>query len=354
MPIENMNSVIKLVNVNAVYKQNNNKIIVQVTKKMSLEDLENQDIIPRYINGIKTDVIEKGKIKHHNNNKYRPIIGGISCCDSNIGSATLGAIVRDSVTGALVGLTCNHCAGVLYDINYDTPYYGNTALSHIKMYQPSPNDGGILADSLGAPIRAIPLQLGSLGTNIVDAAIIEIPYNLSKTDIINLHLGPFPFITSKLDYTVGTSIWKMGRTTDLTQGTITNTNVNLIADLDGVDVYYYGQIMADLEGDSGDSGSVVLTKETGIWKILGLYFAGNETQGFFSHILDVVDLLQIEAWNGNIVVDGEYPYLMSNGHCYKYKGYTLNPNSHIKQRDYDDCAECKSEAYPNSKVQVIN
>jgi hypothetical protein len=354
MPIENMNSVIKLANVTAVHKQGS-RLIVQVERKLPLVDLKNQDIVPQYVEGLKTDVVETGKIYHHvNANKYRPVIGGISCADSNIGAATLGAIVRDSTTGVLVGLTCCHAAGTLFDIDYEWPSYGNTALSHIKMLQPSPNDGGVIADSLGAPVRAVPLKIGGVGENIVDSACLTIPHNLSKTDIKDLYIGPFDFIKSKLDYAPGTIVYKYGRTSGLTQGTIVNTYVNLLVDLGGDDVLYTGQIMMDLDGGPGDSGSVVLTKDSGGWKILGLYFAGNDTHSFANHILDVADLLQVEAWNGDVVVDGEYDYILVNGRCYQYKGPTLNPNSHVKQRDYTLCSACKGDSYPNFKTQVIN
>jgi hypothetical protein len=222
------------------------------------------------------------------------------------------------------------------------------------MLQPSANDGGVTADSLGAPVRAVALKIGGVGENIIDAACLTIPNNLSKTDIKVLHIGPFDFINSKLDYAPGTVVYKYGRTSGLTQGTIVNTNVNLVADLNGQDVLYTGQIMMELDGEAGDSGSVVITKNSGGWKILGLYFAGNGTYGFANHIIDVASLLQVEAWDGNVVIDGEYDYILVNGRCYQYKGFTLNPNSHAKQRDYTICSTCKGDSYPNFKAQVIN
>jgi len=352
--MEDKKQIIRKANVNVVY-QKGDRLIVNVIKKLPLSDLKNQDIVPRIVDGLQTDVIEIGEITDFNYKKYRPVMGGISCIESNKGSGTLGVIVKDATTGGLAGLTCNHCAGTLFDIEHTWPVYGNTALSHIKMYQPSPNDGGESIDSLGAPIRAIPTQYGDNGNNLVDAAIIEIPYDMAKTDIQNIHIGPFQFIEDKLGYEAGTEVWKNGRTTDFTQGSITATEVDAMVTSGSDYAYYSDLIMMDLEANPGDSGSIIFVKSQGIWKIIGILTAGifGSNVIFACNIVDVASLLQIEAWNGNIISPIEYPYIMARGRCYQYSGYNIAEATHDIQRNYTNCAACKADAYPNKKVHMV-
>jgi len=357
MQIANMNSVLRLANVTAVYK-NKGKLIVQVTKKLPLSELKAKDVVPRYKDGLRTDVIERGVIKAFQ--RFRPLMGGISCVESNLGSGTLGGIVRDSLDGALVALTCNHCAGTLFDINYVWPVYGNTAISHINMRQPSYNDGGTTdADNIGNPKRAIATQFGDEGENYVDAAIITLAAGLMKTDIRNISRGPFEFLSSSLEYAPGTTAYKMGRTTELTQGTIISNEVAARVNSNGDYADYYNQMMVESLTpflQPGDSGSLILVQSAGIWKIIGLLFAGNEdgTQGFANHIGQIATDLQIEAWDGNIVSETEYPFIMAGGRCYQYVGTTIKTLTHPMQRNFSTCADCKAQVYPKKKLQVIS
>lgn len=362
MQIENMKSVktqiLKLANVNAVYRKGD-KLIAHVTKKLPLDQLKKKDIVPKTVNGLKTDVVEKGKISYYQ--RHRPLIGGISCIESNFGAGTLGCIVRDALDGALVGLTCNHCAGTYFDINYTWPVYGNTALSHIEMRQPSFNDGGTTSvDTIGAPKRAVATQFGEDGENYVDAAIINLPVNQMKTDILGINRGPFPFLLESFDYAPGTIVYKMGRTSGLTEGVISALDAAvLVTNSDGDEAYYYDQILIESTeafGLGGDSGSVILTYTLGIWKIIGLLYGGNTegTLSFANHIGDIATLLNIESWNGDIIAETEADYLLVNGICYKYKGFTTDQLTHNSQRIYTSQESCFNNTYPKDKVQTVS
>ena len=360
MPIKNLNYVSKKLlakkNVHAVFMKNG-KLIVQVEVKESLDDLANHDIVPRTVDDVRTDVVVAKKVKTLN--KFRPLIGGISCCESNIGAATLGCIVRDSTDGLLVGLTNNHAAGWLFDINYVWPVYGNTALSHIKMLQPSPFDGGVSADNIGSPKRAIATQFGPNGENYIDAAAINLNINAGHTDIRKISRGPFSFVNDRDEYPVGMTVYKMGRTTGLTVGTIVSNQAAIQVTTPYDDTaLYYDQIYIESNesfGESGDSGSVVLIRSQGSWKIIGLFFAGTEDglQTFANHIGNVSSLLQVEAWNGNIVLGDTVDYALVSGRCYKHKGPILTGVTHNLQHSYNTCAACKGNQYPGDKVRVV-
>jgi hypothetical protein len=361
MSIENMNSAIKKIltkkNAHTTFTRNG-KLIVQVSKKEALEDLENQDIIPRHLDtGMPVKVVQSPKIEYKGP-KSRPLIGGISCANSVFGGATLGGLVRDTTDGRIVGLTNNHVGGVLFDINYDWPVYGNTALSHILMLQPSTVDGGSSVDNIGAPKRAVATKFGGIAENIIDATIIELDINMARTDIKSFGQGPFSFVVDRTEYIPGTTVYKMGRTSGLTVGEIIATDANvLVTNSDGDTALYSNQIMIEsptLWGSSGDSGSLVLMKSQGIWKIIGLYFAGSvdDLQGFANHIGDVSTLLQVESWDGNVVIDGEFEFINVAGRCYQYKGTTLSGLSHSKRGNYLTCAACKVDNYPQQKISL--
>ena len=111
-------------------------VVIGVEQKVDISQLDEKDIIPeRLSTNTKPDVVVMSKIFAHgsckdgggggcppHDEKYRPLIGGISAVEETGTACTLGAIVKDSTDGTLVALTNNHCAGLKYDPNYRTPY----------------------------------------------------------------------------------------------------------------------------------------------------------------------------------------------------------------------------------------
>ncbi len=278
-------------------------------------DLPEGEKIPSRINGVLTDVIEVGPFKAHSADpklKYRPVVGGVSGCVGTGVMATFGGVVRDKTTGRLVGVTNNHAGGLRYDPDYATPTGGNLFTAGLLFLQPSHGDGGSSEDDVLGPILRAPAMRFGLGVetppNLVDAALISLEeLNLAWFNTLNLHAGPFPF-ARKATWPVGATVAKSGRTTSMTTGTVTTKSAAVTVEFGAGDhnkAIFAGQILIEGAGFGlpGDSGSLVVAIIGGVIRIIGLYFAGDGTSVCLAnHIQDVENALQIESWDGTVVL----------------------------------------------------
>lgn len=302
-----------------------------VTEKK--KDINQDEMIPETICGLKTDVVEYPELKLRPCNlnpqdKYRPIKGGVSGIIHNESACTIGAIVRDRVDKTLVALTNNHCNGYVKDT--DPSSVGEAVL------QPSPFDSGTLTeDTYGKVKRIIPLKTGGI-PNLVDASISSIYPENPMTEIINIGEGPFKFETNRDNIQVGMSCKKNGRTSCYTDNAIIQ-NLNVSATIDGI--LYTNQMLLHSSPDpfieAGDSGSAVLSNINGEDKILGLVFASgfNPETGVHSTLVcyadNIMNELKIEAWQGDIVVEYNVEDTINiNGILYERFGDTYNPITH--------------------------
>jgi hypothetical protein len=67
-------------------------IRVYVSKKVPVKELRKEDIIPREIDGIPTDVVEIGRIEAFKTSRIRPVMLGVSVSHWNVTSGSLGMI----------------------------------------------------------------------------------------------------------------------------------------------------------------------------------------------------------------------------------------------------------------------
>ncbi len=142
--------------------------VVGVIKKLPIDELEKQDIVPEFVEGVETDIIETGEIvaleiqkgggrdrypgddpppeppkpepdpepdPQLRKGKWRPAPGGISLGHYNISTATLGGVVKKNGTRYI--LSNNH---VLAD--------SNAGKIGDPIWQPGPADGGTAADEI--------------------------------------------------------------------------------------------------------------------------------------------------------------------------------------------------------------
>jgi hypothetical protein len=212
-------------------------VIVSVVKKLPLAQLAASALVPKTIDGVKTDVIETGKIiAFQQQQKMRPARPGISLGHYQITAGTLGCLVQKN--GQVFILSNNH---VLAN--------SNAAQLGDPIWQPGQYDGGTSADQIGTLEQFIPIgftgdtppasppgcsplaailklinpsgsgsvstpQINEPGSNTVDCALARpLSPNLVTPDILNIGVpvgvGPA---------TLGTALQKMGRTTAYTTG----------------------------------------------------------------------------------------------------------------------------------------
>jgi hypothetical protein len=288
-----------------------------------------------------------------NRSKRRPLLGGISMMApppaGYLSTGTLGGIVVDSTDGKMVGLTNNHvCAnpgGSVQDCKFlagDT--YGSTDSNYrtINIYQPGSLDSGNVnyvgwltnnsSDFIGTTKRAFPLT--STGTNYIDAGIVNLSDSIVNTNswsaISASFVSPPPFATTaEIDaLTTSNEIFKSGRTTGAIRYDFINEyssaypcNIRVTQTSTSVGVTGYVGATPDfaisfadlirlespwpdntIPGLGGDSGSLVYAKIGGVWKVIGLFFAGNGVNaGWACRIDRVVELLKIQAYTGGTV-----------------------------------------------------
>ncbi|MDZ4768621.1 MAG: hypothetical protein SGJ24_05795 [Chloroflexota bacterium] len=112
-------------------------IVVLVEQKLPIAALTVDDLVPRQIEGVRTDVIEIGYLRANQvpltaRDRHRPTIpAGVSIGHYKVTAGTLGAIVKDRASGQRLILSNNH---VLAN--------SNDAMPTDPILQPGPMDGG--------------------------------------------------------------------------------------------------------------------------------------------------------------------------------------------------------------------
>lgn len=208
----------------------------------------------------------------------RPADSGYSIGHPDITAGTLGAIVQDG-GGVCHVLSNNHVLA-----NSNDASIGDSAL------QPGPYDGGSdPADAIGTLADFQPILFDG-SPNTIDAAIAAV---FSPADVTAE--APFYAPTSNAaNATVGLDVKKVGRTTELTTGEVTEINVT-------VDVCYecsgpfcfrckklarfQNQIGTTDMSEGGDSGSLVVDTTN---NPVGLLFAGSSTRTLANPIGEVL------------------------------------------------------------------
>lgn len=119
-------------------------VTILVEQKKPIEALGPEDIIPRDLNGARTDVVEVGRLVAFDNprDRFRPTIpGGVSIGHYKVTAGTIGAMVFDRDTGEPLLLSNNH---VLAN--------SNDALIGDVILQPGPTDHGVRPDDTVAQL----------------------------------------------------------------------------------------------------------------------------------------------------------------------------------------------------------
>jgi hypothetical protein len=290
-------------------------LVTLVRQKVPAAALQAEALVPKVIEGVRTDVIEIGEVRalQTHTSRWRPAPAGVSLGHYRITAGTFGCLVRDRATGAPLMLSNNH---VLANSNDATP--GDAIL------QPGPADGGRLgADTIAVLERFCPIQFATepgscnvagayarlgnavarlLGSqhrmvsikanpqaaNLVDAAVAR--PNLSA-DILDeiMEIGR---VAGTLPATLGMAVRKSGRTTGLTSGEITVMEATVTVSYGaGKDATFENQLIMGPMSQGGDSGSLIVA--AGSLQAVGLLFAGSEQSTIANPIQAVLTCLDV-------------------------------------------------------------
>jgi len=325
-------------------------IVFTIDKKLPLDQIPENEVLPSSIEidgtVYSTDVFEVGKIiplacsqsiidncynwfntAPGNRGNIRPLKGGVSITsDKNLGSVgTMGFIAVDTDSQALVGVTNNHVViGDAFMTSQRSISGLNPVLENEKgdrVYQPGESPIPSQTFKIGEVIRYVPIYTGS--ANQVDGALL---YISSSVDSISESYKQFglsytsslPFAsTAEIDNLLSTNppLCSSGRTTGPKEGSpcgliMSAINVSTYVQpykLQGNDkVVLFNDCISFTRIDPdcphpvypGDSGSALIANFSGVWKIIGLVFAGGNNIGIACRIDNVALQLGIEEWDG--------------------------------------------------------
>ncbi len=291
-------------------------IVVLVSSKLPLESLAVEDIVPEYIEGVQTDVLEVGEIRaapptQATTGRFRPAPGGVSIGQYEITAGTLGVAVRSNVSGDRLILSNNHVLAK-----------SNEAKIGDIILQPGAYDGGILGkDDFAKLVNFVPINFAgaaecsiakkvaevanvfakALGhthrlqayqtqqkVNIMDAAVAK-PINDSHLLDEILDIGRVLGTTTA---SIGMKVRKHGRTTDYTEGTVVVVGATISVNYGENRVAQFeNQIILTPMSAGGDSGSLIVTLEEQL--AVALLFAGSDQVTISSPIDEVFKRLKV-------------------------------------------------------------
>lgn len=290
-------------------------LVTLVREKIAEAGLPAGALVPRQVDGVRTDVVEVGDIRalQARTDRWRPAPGGVSIGHYRISAGTLGVIVRDRANGERLILSNNHVlansndaqAGdaVLQPGGADGGSMPEDVIAHLLRFVPiefsvAPPSCGIasvvadllsgLAALIGSQHRLRAYQVNQQASNMVDAAVARpVQDDLVVDDI--LQIGE---VEGTLPAALGMAVRKSGRTTGLTQGTITvlEATVNVNYGASGT-ARFENQIVSTPMSEGGDSGSLLV--DAGSPAAVGLLFAGSPQSTIFNPIDTVLDSLGV-------------------------------------------------------------
>jgi hypothetical protein len=236
---------------------------VYVKRKTHPLLLPEKDRIPAEVEGVPTDVVEVGELRVWwpfppvFQRRLRPARPGVSLGHKDVTAGTFGLVVRTAGESGLI-LSNNH---VLAN--------ENAAAAGDPILQPGRWDGGKLKrDAIAELATFVPL---SDSENLVDAALAR-PHRAGDIDTEVLHVGG---VAGTVEPELGTRVQKAGRTTRVTHGEVTDTDVTLRVGYSGGDLLFRDQFLVRARGafsGPGDSGSAILDESR---RVCGLLFAGS-------------------------------------------------------------------------------
>ncbi|MBN2502965.1 MAG: hypothetical protein JXB38_19455 [Anaerolineales bacterium] len=289
-------------------------VVVMVREKKDV--LAPEDLVPRQVNGVVTDVLQVGELRAFQNptDKFRPAPGGVSIGHVRVTAGTLGAVVRDRTTGERLILSNNHVLANSNDAEIgDVILQPGTAdggsnprdqIGTLARFVPidfgeSPGVcglagayaaiGNILAILVGSKHRVQTIRINQAATNYVDCALAR---PLNDADVLDeiLNIGEVNGIAEAY---LGMPVRKSGRTTGFTTGEIQLMDATVSVSYGvGQTAQFEDQLIAGPMSQGGDSGSLVVAGDS--QQAVGLLFAGSNQTTILNPIQHVLDALNIE------------------------------------------------------------
>jgi hypothetical protein len=291
-------------------------VVTLVQRKISIDGLNPDDLVPRRVDGVPTDVVEVGELRAFQTprDRWRPAPGGVSIGHFRVSAGTFGVLVRDRSSGTRLILSNNHVMANSNDaqpgdailqpggadggniatdqsatLERFVPIIFNTQGGQCNVASAYVGVGNALARFLGSSHRLEAVQMNTQATNAVDAAVAR---PLNDADVLDeiLVIGQ---ITGTTLGELGMPIRKSGRTTGFTTGEIVAIDATVTVNFGaGRSAVFENQFVAGPMSQGGDSGSLVVAGDS--QEAVGLLFAGSPQTTIFNPIQTVLDLLEVD------------------------------------------------------------
>lgn len=291
-------------------------VVTLVQRKISIDGLDPDALVPRQVNGVPTDVVEVGELHafQTSRERWRPALGGVSIGHFRVSAGTFGVPVRDRSTGTRLILSNNHvmvngndaqpgdailqpggadggqiATDQIATLERFVPIIYNTQDGQCNMASAYVSVGNVLASLLGSSHRLETVQVNVQATNVVDAAVAR---PLNDADVLDeiLVIGQ---ITGTMMGELGMPIRKSGRTTGFTTGEIVAIDATVTVNFGGGRMATFeNQFVASPMSQGGDSGSLIVAGYS--QEAVGLLFAGSLQTTVFNPIQTVLDMLGVD------------------------------------------------------------
>lgn len=264
--------------------------------------------IPREVGGIGVSIIEAiiEPCVLPDDSRYNPIVGGIKIIKPMRGAGTLGVVAQDSTTGELLGLSCFHVVG---DVNAHFPdtiwQPDHPPLVVGTAIPPDDNIGCVVRVDFP---RTPPFPFSPFLVGLTDAGVFTLVPALEQGRTLSPEIigqdAPailIDRITATAVSIPGHEVRKRGFRTRVTEGRIIDAFATLLWTAGPPNTYLIEQsVVAGSSNsnngifcDTGDSGSVVLDKNspTAVGLLWGKSDGGR--RGYISHIRNVESQLRV-------------------------------------------------------------
>lgn len=276
-------------------------LILGVKKKMPVRSIPSDQIIPRHIDRLPTDVVEVGRIRllgyalpefpgpsgdlaDQRAQRVRPAQPGVSIAHYRVSAGTLGALVKGDFPGGAAILSNNHILANGTD--------GRDGLSRIgdPILQPGPYDNGGPRDIIARLHSFSPMITEAKGgrgrINTIDAALaVPIKPDLVKGAVLGL--GP---VRGTAQAYPGMTVLKSGRSSGVTTGQVFSLENTIRVENEDRTYLFENQIGTTMASEGGDSGSLLMDRSG---RAVGLLFAGSENQTFFNPIGPIFEYFNV-------------------------------------------------------------
>jgi len=260
-----------------------------VTEKKPESELDEEQILPKEVEGWKVDVQEVGQVsiepaepekvqdtgEINTTEKHRPAPQGVSIGHPDVTAGTPGFVGYEKVEK--LGLTVAEPRGVT---NNHVGANTNDAEAGDNILQPGPYDGGNNSDRerLGELEGFVPIEQED---NKVDVAWYSIDGRK-----MNSYIPSIGVPTETGEAREGDKVRKFGRTTGLREAEVISDDARVRVGYDSGVKEFVDQVVAKDMSAGGDSGSAVVNEKD---QLVGLLFAGSDRITVFNKIQNVLD-----------------------------------------------------------------